>query len=153
MSDQQSIPSFGAMIRIALGDAISFDAETDFLAMCADDIVFQFPYAPAGAVTEVRGKTSLTAYLAKVGALISFDTMSMPVTHASTDGKTYILEFSCKGCGAKTGAKYDQNYISVIRVRDGKIVEYRDYWNPLVLLDAVGGLDALTSDFQEFTDV
>ena len=153
MSDQQTIPSFGAMLRIALGDAISFDAESDFLAMCAENIVFQFPYAPVGSVTEVRGKTNLAAYLAKVGALIAFNTMESPVTHASTDGKTFILEFSCKGHGTKTGTGYDQNYISVIRVSDGKIVQYRDYWNPLVLLKAVGGIDALTSDFQEFIHV
>jgi uncharacterized protein len=153
MSDQQTIPSFCAMLRVALGDAISFEAETDFLAMCAEDIVFQFPFAPAGSVTEVRGKNNLTAYLAKVGALIAFDAMATPVTHASTDGETFIVEFSCKGHGVKYGTSYDQNYISVIRVKGGQIIQYRDYWNPLVLLEAVGGIDALTSDFQEFIHV
>lgn len=150
MSEQQTIPSFGAMLRIALGDAISLDAETDFLAMCAEDIVFQFPYAPVGSVTEIRGKTDLASYLTKVGALIAFDAMEMPIVHASRDGETFVLEFSCKGCGAKTGVRYDQNYISVIWVVDGQIQQYRDYWNPLVLLEAVGGIDALTVDFQEF---
>lgn len=149
MSDQQTIPSFGAMLRAALGDAIAPCAGTDFLAMCADDIVFQFPYAPAGSVTEVRGKAKLAAYLAKVGTLIVFDVMEMPVTHASKDGETFVIEFSCKGRGVATGARYDQSYISVLRVCDGRIVQYRDYWNPLVLLSAVGGLDALTAALRE----
>jgi uncharacterized protein len=153
MSDQQPILSFGAMLRAALGDSIAVTAGTDFLSMCAEDIAFQFPYAPAGAVQEVRGKAILAAYLAKVGALISFDALEMPITHAANDGETFILEFSCKGHGAATGTKYDQNYISVIRVRNGQILQYRDYWNPLVLLEAVGGIDALTADFQEFIHV
>lgn len=153
MPDQQTIPSFGAMLRVALGNSIAVTAGTDFLSMCAEDIVFQFPYAPSGAVVEVQGKPRLAAYLAKVGALITFDAMEMPVMHASKDGETYILEFSCKGHVAATGIIYDQSYISVIRVRDGKILQYRDYWNPLILLEAVGGIDALTADFQEFTHV
>lgn len=150
MPDQQTISSFGEMLRMAIGDAINAASGTSFLAMCAEDIVFQFPFAPAGSVTEVRGKSNLTRYLSKVGCLLTFDAMETPVTHASTDGETDTLEFSCKGRGSKTGIRYDQNYISVIQVRNGQITKYRDYWNPLVLLKAVGGIDALTSEFQAF---
>ncbi|MDA4848580.1 nuclear transport factor 2 family protein [Hoeflea poritis] len=152
MSDAQTIPSFGAMLRVALGDALAADAGEDFLAMCDDDIVFQFPFAPPGTVTEVRGKVRMAAYLPKVGALLAFESMGTPITHAAMDGETFVLEFSCKGSGSETGARYDQNYISVIRVRDGRIVHYRDYWNPLILLEAVGGIETLTSNFQEFID-
>ena len=152
MSDAETIPSFGAMLRLALGDALAADAGEDFLAMCDDDIVFQFPYAPPGTVTEVRGKDRLAAYLPKVGALIAFESMGTPITHASRDDETFVLEFSCTGSGAQTGARYDQDYISVIRVRNGRIVHYRDYWNPLILLEAAGGTETLTSNFQEFID-
>ncbi|MBL4733431.1 MAG: hypothetical protein JKY82_12710 [Rhizobiaceae bacterium] len=55
-----------------------------------------------------------------------------------------------KPAALNTGARYDQNYISVVRVQGGRIVHYRDYWNPLILLEAVGGVEPLTSNFQEF---
>ena len=51
-----TISSFGAMLRHALGDAVSADAGKDFLAMCAEDIRFDFPNAPVGTVSELRGK-------------------------------------------------------------------------------------------------
>ena len=152
MSDAETIPSFGAMLRLALGDALAADAGEDFLVMCDDDIEFQFPYAPLGTVTEVRGKDRMAAYLPKVGALVAFESMGTPIVHACEDDETFVLEFSCRGSGAETGARYDQDYISVIRVRDGRIVHYRDYWNPLILLEAVGGLEKLKSNFQEFID-
>lgn len=152
MSDPSTIPSFGAMLRSALGDAVSPDAGEDFMAMCHDDIVFQFPYAPEGSVTELRGKDRLMAYLPKAGELIGFESMSAPTVHPSTDGKTFVIEFSCKGTGLETGNRYDQDYISVVRVENGLIVTYRDYWNPLVLLSAVGGADTLKSVFKEFID-
>ena len=55
-----------------------------------------------------------------------------------------LLEFYAKnGVGVKTGLTYDQKYINVIRVRDGKIVQYRDYRNPSVGLETAGGVEAL----------
>jgi ketosteroid isomerase-like protein len=36
-----------------------------------------------------------------------------------------------------TGKPYNQRYISVIETREGRIVKYRDYWNPLILLRAM----------------
>jgi ketosteroid isomerase-like protein len=45
-----------------------------------------------------------------------------------------IIEFRSQGSGQKTRRPYNQRYINVIRIRDGKIVAYRDYWNPLVAL-------------------
>lgn len=150
MSDTNTIPSFGAMLRNALAEAIIEEAGENFLEMCAQDIVFQFPFAPEGAVRELRGRDAMAAYLAKAGALIEFESMSAAITHEATDGETFILEFSCKGKGARTGGRYHQDYISVIRVRDGRIVHYRDYWNPLVLLNAVDGIEQLKSGFEAF---
>ncbi|WP_299475818.1 nuclear transport factor 2 family protein [uncultured Roseibium sp.] len=152
MSDTNSIPSFGAMLRGALGDAIIARAGENFLEMCHEDIVFQFPFAPEGTVRELHGRDAMAAYLPKVGELIDFESMSPAIAHRSTDGVTFVLEFSCKGKGAKTGGRYDQDYISVIRLQNGRIVRYRDYWNPLVLLNAVGGLGRLKSGFEEFLD-
>ncbi len=150
MSDTNTIPSFGAMLRGALGDAIIADAGESFLDMCDEGIVFEFPFAPEGSVRELRGRDTMAAYLPKAGGLISFESMSPAVTHVAKDGETFVLEFSCKGAGEV--GRYDQNYISVIEVKNGRITRYRDYWNPLVLLNAVGGVEVLKSKLGEFID-
>ncbi|MBO9434048.1 nuclear transport factor 2 family protein [Ruegeria sp. R13_0] len=150
MSDTNTIPSFGAMLRGALGDAIIADAGENFLDMCDENIAFEFPFSPEGSVRELSGRDTLAAYLPKVGALISFESMSPAVTHVAKDGETFVLEFSCKGKGE--AGRYDQNYISVIEVQNGRITRYRDYWNPLVLLKAVGGVEVLKSKLGDFID-
>jgi ketosteroid isomerase-like protein len=150
MSETNNIPSFGAMLRGALGDAINAEAGENFLDMCDEGIVFEFPFSPKGSVRELRGRDAMAAYLPKAGGLISFESMSPAVTHVAKDGETFVLEFSCKGEG-KAG-RYDQNYISVIKVKNGRIVHYRDYWNPLVLLNAVGGIEALKFELGSFID-
>ncbi|MDF5922088.1 nuclear transport factor 2 family protein [Pseudomonas aeruginosa] len=40
------------------------------------------------------------------------------------------------------GGKLAQDYISVLRTRDGQILLYRDFWNPLRHLEALGGVEA-----------
>lgn len=152
MKPNDRIPSFGQMIRLALGDTIAKDAGNDFLSMCAQDVVFRFPFAPDGTVTEVHGLEKLTAYIRAVAGLIGFDSLSPPIVHPSQDGQTFTVEFTCKGHCRENQRPYDQSYISVIRCQNGKIVEYRDYWNPLILLSAVDGVDTLKSFLSEFID-
>jgi ketosteroid isomerase-like protein len=49
----------------------------------------------------------------------------------------------------RTGVAYDQTYISVVTLRDGRIARYKDYWNPLVALAALGGAEALATSIGE----
>jgi uncharacterized protein len=139
------IESFSDMLRKGLGDRL--DARADnFVDMVADDVVMEFPYAPPGLVTQLEGKAAIAEHLHNLAGMLAFDRMSEPVVHASTDPDVVVLEFTGHGKGIDTGEPYDQHYISVIRLRDGKIVHYRDYWNPLVALRALRGstvVDAL----------
>ena len=78
--------------------------------------------------------------------MLSFGTMELGDVHAA--GETVIFEFSCAGAGAKTGEPYNQSYISVVTLRDGRIARYRDYWNPLVVVQALGDPEAAAAAFQ-----
>jgi len=57
-----------------------------------------------------------------------------------------VFEFTCEGRAVSTGVAYDQTYISVVTLRNGRIARYKDYWNPLVTLAALGGTGAAASD-------
>jgi ketosteroid isomerase-like protein len=144
MSD--NIQSFSAMLRSALGNRIDRDAGS-FTDMLADHAVMEFPYAPPGLPVRLDGREAVVRHLENVGGLIAFDRMGEPTVHPSTDPSLVILEFEGFGRGVETGEPYDQRYISVIRTEGGRIVHYRDYWNPIAVLRATKGaavVDALT---------
>lgn len=152
MTDQPDpFSSFSGLLRAALGDLLMPDADT-FLDMVADDIVMEFPYAPPAAVPRVTGKAALAEYLPGAASLITIESMSEPVVHRTQDTGVVILEFTCKGHGTETGIAYDQTYISVVTVADGYITQYRDYWNPLIALRAMGGDDAIAAALKETSD-
>ena len=129
-------PSLSSLLRQALGDKLAPHAHT-LLEMCAEDVVFEFPYHPPGFTQRLLGRTALEAYLPTVSKLISIESMTLKDAFISADGDRAAIEFSCKGHAPDTGARYDQDYVSILELEDGLISRYRDYWNPLVVLSAI----------------
>ncbi|PWK59656.1 nuclear transport factor 2 family protein [Roseicyclus mahoneyensis] len=137
--------SFSDLLRAALGEKLA--PSDSLLGMFDEDVVFEFPYAPEGLPKRLDGVGALDAHLQKLGPLIDFGPMVLGTVHAA--GDTIIFEFSCTGKGVRTGAPYDQDYISVVTLRDGRIMRYRDYWNPTVVLTALGGREAAAAAYAE----
>lgn len=143
MSD--NMQSFSAMLRRALGDRIDTDAGS-FTEMMAEHAVMEFPYALPGLPVRLDGRDAVARHLERAAGLIAFDRMGEPTVYPSTDPDVTIIEFEGFGQGVATGEPYDQRYISVIRTENGRIVHYRDYWNPMAVLRATKGaaiVDAL----------
>jgi hypothetical protein len=142
----ENIQSFSAMLRSALGDRIDPGASS-FTDMLAEHAVMEFPYAPPGLPVRLDGRDAIAGHLDMAAGLIAFDRMGEPTVHPSTDPGVVVLEFEGCGHGVATGEPYGQSYISVIRTEGGRIVHYRDYWNPIAVLRATKGaefVDALT---------
>ncbi|SFI14780.1 nuclear transport factor 2 family protein [Albimonas pacifica] len=143
-STQDQFPSLSALLREGLGDALAPDAET-LLEMMTDDVSFEFPFALPDGIEVIDGKAALAAYLPKVGELFTIESLTLDRAFLATDRRSGVLEFTGKAHATATGARYDQTYVSVVDLRDGLISRYRDYWNPLVVLSATGGADAVNS--------
>lgn len=131
------VQDFPAMLRAALGDRIAADA-TGFVDMLADDAVMEFPFAPPGLPRRLEGRDAVAGHLAKLARLIAFDRID-PATVVARDGGTTVLAFEAAGTGVETGAAYDQRYLSVVTTAGGRIVQYLDYWDPLVVVRALLG--------------
>jgi ketosteroid isomerase-like protein len=130
--------TFGDLLRGALGPTLT--AADDFFDLFTEDVVFEFPYAPEGLPQRLDGRDRLAAHFARLGPLLEFDGFDLEASYVC--GDTVVFEFTCEGRAVDTGVAYDQTYISVVTLRDGRIARYRDYWNPLVTLAALDGTGA-----------
>jgi len=141
----ESIHAFTAMLCTALGNRINPDAES-FLDLVANDIVMEFPFSFPGAPARLDGRAEIAQHLQSLAGMITLDRMGEPFVHATMDPELTIVEVAGSGRGVMTGEPYEQRYICVIRTRNGRIVHYKDYWNPLAFLRALHGaakVDAL----------
>ena len=117
--------------------------------MLADDAVVEFPFAPPNVPKRLVGKTAIVEYVNTLAGQFTFDRFGEPSVQTTADPDLVVAEFEAFGRHNATGEIYDQSYISFIHTRDGYIVHYREYWNPLVVLRALHGsaaVDALVAD-------
>ena len=138
MSDTGSVETFPAMLRRVLGDRLRPGLET-FPDMFAQDGVLEYPYAPPGLNATHTGRDAIVANFQRIRPLLRIDEVFDVTEIRVSDAEVVVLEFKGRGEGVVTKEPYDQRYISVIQVRDGLIVHYKDYWNPLALVRAVKG--------------
>jgi len=138
MSETDAVESFPAMLRRVLGNRLRPDAEM-FPDMFAVDGVLEYPYAPPGLNTPIAGRDAIIANFQRIRKLLRIDGVADVSEIEVSDPDMVVLEFSGRGEGLLTKEAYNQRYISVIRMRDGNIVHYKDYWNPIAFLRAVKG--------------
>mgnify|MGYP002140209445 CR=1 FL=1 len=55
---------------------------------------------------------------------------------STTDPDVALAEVHGSATIATTGKRYEQDYVMVVRTRNGKIVHYREYWNITPALEA-----------------
>lgn len=137
-SCSDSFPELTSLVRQALGDVLTADTST-LLSMMTDDILFEFPYALPDGITKLDSKAALAAYLPLIAAMISIEVMSLDNVIIDASGERAMLEISCRGTATRTGLRYDQHYVCVLTLREGHICRWRDYWDPMVVLKAMGG--------------
>ena len=136
-------PSLFELIRAALGNKAA--EATDFLDLFTEDAVLDYPFAPVGTPEQLIGKANIAAHATRLAPLLEFGHFTLESVYPLADA--VIFEATCQGRGSETGLPYNQRYICVLHLRNGKIARYQDYWNPLILTSALGGQEAMAKAY------
>lgn len=104
---------------------------TGFAGLWAEDGVMEFPFSPPGYPARLEGRAAIEDYLRDYPKMLDIQGFPTQVVHQSTNPDVAVVEFDAEGVVVATGKPYRFSYIAVITVRNGEIVSYRDYWNPL----------------------
>lgn len=119
----------------------------EWIDLWADDGVLEFPFAPPGRRRRYVGKPDILAYMKPLGGRMKVEELEYFRVHPMLDPTLSCFEMGVKGRISETDALYDQKYISIIETKGGKVSCYREYWNPIVSMDANGGREAWTAAF------
>jgi uncharacterized protein len=119
----------------------------EWIELWADDGVLEFPFAPAGRRRAYHGKTDILAYMKHATGRIAADSVEQMRISPMLDPGVAVVELSIKGRALANDAPYNQSFAIFFEVQDGKLRHHREYWNPLVTIDAFGGRDAWTNSF------
>ncbi|MEV4512227.1 nuclear transport factor 2 family protein [Dactylosporangium sp. NPDC049525] len=120
------------------------DTET-FVGLMAPEGYLEWPYRPAGVPARLQGHAEIRRFLTEAAkGFIRFDEYRNVVLHETTDPEVIIVEYEAHGTVIATGAPFEQTVIAVFRVRNGQVLSYRDYINPLPLAEALASVSDAT---------
>src|SRR6202162_4735592 len=103
----------------------------------AENAVFEFRYIFPGYPQKANSREALMALYAGYGNNIFLHGADALVVHRSQDARVVILEYEVHGKIVRTGASYDNRFISVVTIKNRKIVQWRDYMDSLTAMTAL----------------
>jgi ketosteroid isomerase-like protein len=124
------------------------DMNADDLAdLYAPDAVHVFPFLAPGRPSEYRGREEVRAGYreAWAGRPVRLTEIHDVVVYETADPELVVGEWSATGTVAATGQPFALSGLLALRVRDGRIVEVRDYMDALNSARQLGRLPALAT--------
>ena len=106
--------------------------------LCDEGVVAEFPFAPEGSPSRIEGRTALYEYLKNYPGFIDVQKIATAKTYATDDKNVVVAEWSVSGKVISNGNPYDMSYATFVTYRGGLVINYREYWNPLAFLTAMG---------------
>lgn len=92
------------------------------------------PYAPPGFPKRLEGAEAIFQQFS--GLTAYFGQMRFPRQIFVTEDPDFLFVKFQGNMEVKSGGKYENEYVGTFRLKDGKIVEYVEYFNPLVMAKA-----------------
>ena len=111
-----------------------------FADLFAEDAVFTYPFAAPGMPGELVGREAIRAFFGARGdarSLFRMDGVDA-VIRETDDPEVVVAEIRHHGWSHASNAPYRHTAVGVIRVRDGLIVHYDDYMNPIATAQLLG---------------
>ena len=92
------------------------------------------PYAPEGFPKSFDGAEGI--YKQYSGLTVNFGKMMFPrKIYATEDPDFFFVQFRGE-IEIKSGGKYENDYLGTFRLKNGKIIEYTEYFNQVVMAKA-----------------
>jgi hypothetical protein len=128
--------ALAARVITTCGNLQAHTVREDF----AEDAVLALPYAPAGTPKETVGRDNIIDYVSLLGDYIpsgvfadhTYDTLA-------DDPDTVVARYTASTVLRTTGLPYENTYVTLITIRDGKVTRYEEFFNPINWLVAQGG--------------
>jgi uncharacterized protein len=120
-------------VALAFLDAVASRDCDRILAMCADDVVFEWPMTKARISDFGDFRAIVGPVIAPLDGLVFHDV----VVDEMLDPNEITLRYEGSATISTTGKPYRQTYVTQIQVNGGKVQRFREYFDRLALSEAM----------------
>jgi ketosteroid isomerase-like protein len=105
----------------------------DYVAMLAEDVVGEVPFAPPGEQRRFEGRGQFGGWARALSGRVRFTDVRDVVVHETADPEVAVVEYTVEGVREAGGVKAAVPFVLVVRVRDGRVVLWREYQDPAAM--------------------
>lgn len=112
----------------------------EFADLFAPDGVLEYPFAAPGMPTRLEGRERIRAYHGRASGardLLEMESVDT-VVHETDDPEVVVTEITHRGHAKMLEGPYEFTALGIVRVREGAIVSYRDFMNPVAMAQLFG---------------
>src|SRR6476659_8812573 len=131
-------PTAVQLLRTSLDRFLAKDMK-GWAALCDENVVAEFPFAPEGSPARIDGRMALYEYLRNYPSFIDVRTIPTLRAYATDDPNVAIAEWHASGRVVGNGNPYEMSYATFVTFRHGLIANYREYWYPIPFTAALAG--------------
>lgn len=108
-------------------------------AIYTEDLVVEFPYAPERHTRRLEGPEAFLAFFSRISSFaLGFKIRNPTIV---SEGDTFVAEYHGSATFKETGLPYEQDYVLIASVEDGKLKTLREHYDPLRVLRAMGEIE------------
>jgi ketosteroid isomerase-like protein len=130
-----ALSPFFRIIRQGLDGLV--DGE-DYFDLLAEDAVFEYVISVPGYPRRVQGRQNVIDLYSDYGEHIELHSADNLRVHRDRRNSVVVLEYEVHGRSVQTGRPYDNRFVSIVTVKDRKVIHWRDYLDPIAVFDAAG---------------
>lgn len=112
----------------------------------AEDAVFESPYAPH-TPGRLEGKAAICSFIKNALFQMQNLRFSNIRVYPTANPNLVWAEYHGEAVAVATGRSYQQDYVVKLETREGQIISYCDYANPIATVEAWGGTENLQQSF------
>jgi uncharacterized protein len=131
-------PTAAQLLKRSLDTFLAKDMK-GWADLCDENVLVEFPFAPDAASRRIVGRDAIYEYLRNYPNVIDVETTPSLSIIETSDPNIAIVEWSVSGRVISNGNPYEMSYATFVTFRNGLIVNYREYWNPMTFMAAMNG--------------
>lgn len=129
---------FFAVIRQGLDGLVEGE---DYFDLLADDVVFEYVVSVPGYPRRVEGRGNVVDLYRNYDDYMTVHSADNLRVYRDSEASVVVLEYEVHGQSVQTGRPYNNRFVSVVTVKDHKVIYWRDYLDPIAIFDAAGWPD------------
>jgi ketosteroid isomerase-like protein len=135
LEDFRALEPFFRIVEQAIADVVD---GVDFFDILAEDVVFDYVITVPDYPGRVVGRDVVAELYRFYGSVLTLSRCFDMTVHHDREAGVVVLEYASEGTAVKTGANYQNRYISVLTISGRKVVGWRDYLDPIAVFNALG---------------